>query len=132
MNPTISMIAPSPSSVGGSSTMRNTRSSAVDAISATTVSQLGLSEVVAAPLLHDPRRVIANEREQLAEIAVSARYNAGLNPEAYYRDPITIDDVQSSRMIADPLHLLEIPGAVASIGAFVFAVTLPVSDAVLI
>lgn len=44
--------------------------------------------------------------EQLAEIAVSARYNAGLNPDAYYRDPITIDDVQSSRMIADPLTKL--------------------------
>ena len=42
--------------------------------------------------------------EQLAEIAVSTRYNASLNPEAYYRDPITIDDVQSSRMIADPAH----------------------------
>ena len=41
--------------------------------------------------------------EQLAEIAVSTRYNASLNPEAYYRDPITIDDVQSSRMMADPL-----------------------------
>jgi acetyl-CoA acetyltransferase len=44
--------------------------------------------------------------EQLAEIAVSARYNASLNPEAYYRDPITIDDVQSSRMMADPLTKL--------------------------
>jgi acetyl-CoA acetyltransferase len=44
--------------------------------------------------------------EQLAEIAVSTRYNASLNPEAYYRDPITIDDVQSSRMIADPLTKL--------------------------
>ncbi len=44
--------------------------------------------------------------EQLAEIAVSTRYNASLNPDAYYRDPITIDDVQSSRMIADPLTKL--------------------------
>ena len=44
--------------------------------------------------------------EQLAEIAVSARYNAGLNPHAYYRDPITIEDVQSSRMIADPFTKL--------------------------
>ena len=44
--------------------------------------------------------------EQLAEIAVSARYNAGLNPDAYYREPITIDDVQSSAMIADPLTKL--------------------------
>jgi acetyl-CoA acetyltransferase len=44
--------------------------------------------------------------EQLAEIAVAARYNAGFNPDAYYRDPITIDDVNSSPMIADPLTKL--------------------------
>jgi acetyl-CoA acetyltransferase len=45
--------------------------------------------------------------EQLAEIAVSARYNAGFNPDAYYRDPITIDDVLGSPMIADPLTTLQ-------------------------
>lgn len=44
--------------------------------------------------------------EQLAEIAVSTRHNASLNPDAYYRDPITIDDVQDSGMIADPLTKL--------------------------
>lgn len=44
--------------------------------------------------------------EQLAEIAVSTRYNASLNPDAYYRDPITIEDVQASDMIADPLTKL--------------------------
>ena len=44
--------------------------------------------------------------EQLAEVAVSARHNAGLNPDAYYRDPITIDDVNSSEMMADPLTKL--------------------------
>jgi acetyl-CoA acetyltransferase len=44
--------------------------------------------------------------EQLAEIAVSARYNAGFNPDAYYRDPLTIDEVNSAPMIADPLTKL--------------------------
>jgi len=44
--------------------------------------------------------------EQLAEIAVSTRYNASFNPEAFYRDPITIDEVNSSRMMADPLTKL--------------------------
>jgi acetyl-CoA acetyltransferase len=44
--------------------------------------------------------------EQLAEIAVSTRYNASLNPDATHRQPITIDDVQNSRMIADPLTQL--------------------------
>ena len=44
--------------------------------------------------------------DQLAEIAVSARANAALNPDAYYRDPITIDDVHASGVIADPLTKL--------------------------
>jgi len=44
--------------------------------------------------------------EQLAEVAVSARYNAQDNPEAYYRDPITIDEVLSGPMIADPFTKL--------------------------
>jgi acetyl-CoA acetyltransferase len=41
--------------------------------------------------------------EQLAEIAVAARFNAKDNPEAYYRDPITVDEVLSAPMMADPL-----------------------------
>jgi acetyl-CoA acetyltransferase len=45
--------------------------------------------------------------EQLAEISVGVREFAGLNPLAMYRDPITVDDVLGSRMIADPLHKLE-------------------------
>jgi acetyl-CoA acetyltransferase len=44
--------------------------------------------------------------EQLAEIAVSTRQNASLNPDAYYRDPITIEDVNTSPLIADPLTTL--------------------------
>jgi acetyl-CoA acetyltransferase len=45
--------------------------------------------------------------EQLAEIAVACRANAALNPDALYRDPITIDDVLASPMIASPLHRLD-------------------------
>jgi len=45
--------------------------------------------------------------EQLAEIAVAVRGHAALNPNALYRDPITVDDVVNSRMIADPLHKLD-------------------------
>ena len=44
--------------------------------------------------------------EQLAEIAVAARNNASFNPEAYYREPISIDDVNNSPLIADPLTTL--------------------------
>lgn len=45
--------------------------------------------------------------EQLAEVAVTMRRNAGRNPGAMYRKPITVDDVLSSRLIADPLHMLD-------------------------
>jgi acetyl-CoA acetyltransferase len=44
--------------------------------------------------------------DQFANIAVDTRYNAGLNPDAYYRDPITVQDVQESGMIADPFTKL--------------------------
>ncbi|MGW7204851.1 thiolase C-terminal domain-containing protein [Streptomyces sp. NPDC054837] len=44
--------------------------------------------------------------EQLAEVAVQARANAALNPEAMFRTPITVDDVMSGPMIADPFTKL--------------------------
>jgi acetyl-CoA acetyltransferase len=44
--------------------------------------------------------------EQLAEVAVSTRHNAHLNPDAYYQDPITIDDVVDAPMVWDPLTKL--------------------------
>jgi acetyl-CoA acetyltransferase len=45
--------------------------------------------------------------EQLAEIAVQVRANASRNPLAMYRDPITVEDVVSSRPICTPLHKLD-------------------------
>ncbi len=42
-------------------------------------------------------------REQLAEVAVAARQWAQLNPEALMRDPLTIEEVLSARMVSDPL-----------------------------
>ena len=45
--------------------------------------------------------------EQMAAVAVSGRQYAELNPTAQMRAPITIEDVVNSRMIADPLHLLD-------------------------
>ncbi|MFF3347422.1 acetyl-CoA acetyltransferase [Streptomyces sp. NPDC002779] len=44
--------------------------------------------------------------EQLAEVAVQARQHAALNPQAMFRDPITVDDVLSGPMIADPFTKL--------------------------
>lgn len=45
--------------------------------------------------------------EQLARVAVTTRAHAALNPAAEKRAPISVADVLSSRLIADPLHLLD-------------------------
>ncbi len=42
-------------------------------------------------------------KEQLAEVAVSARAWAQLNPAATMRDPLSVEDVVNARMIVDPL-----------------------------
>jgi acetyl-CoA acetyltransferase len=46
-------------------------------------------------------------REQLAEVAVAARQWAKLNPQAFKRDHLTVEDVLASRMISSPLSLLD-------------------------
>ena len=45
--------------------------------------------------------------EQLAEIAVTMRRHASMNPLAKFRDLITVEDVMSSRVVSSPLHLLD-------------------------
>ena len=57
--------------------------------------------------------------EQLAEIAVSTRRWAALNPRARYRDPITVDDVLASPLQSSPLHLLDCCLVTDGAGAFV-------------
>lgn len=42
-------------------------------------------------------------REQLAEVAVAARAWANLNPAAFARGPLSVEDVLRSRMVSDPL-----------------------------
>jgi acetyl-CoA acetyltransferase len=46
-------------------------------------------------------------REQMAQIALNARRNAGLNPKAIYRDPMALDDYLSARMISEPFCLYD-------------------------
>jgi acetyl-CoA acetyltransferase len=45
--------------------------------------------------------------DHFGEIAINARRNAATNPDARFRDPITMEDHHNSRMIADPLRLLD-------------------------
>ncbi len=45
--------------------------------------------------------------EQLAYVAVAQRRWAAKNPRVAFRDPVTVEDVLASRMVAYPFHLLE-------------------------
>lgn len=45
--------------------------------------------------------------DHFGEIAINARRNAASNPDARFRAPITMEDHHSSRLIADPLRLLD-------------------------
>jgi acetyl-CoA acetyltransferase len=60
-------------------------------------------------------------REQLAEVAVAARAWAQLNPDAFSRDPLTIDDVLSAPLISDPLGVRDC--CLVTDGAAAFVVT---------
>jgi acetyl-CoA acetyltransferase len=51
--------------------------------------------------------VYGTTREQLAQIALNGRKNAALNPNAIYRDPMTMDDYMAARMISTPFCLFD-------------------------
>lgn len=57
--------------------------------------------------------------EQLAQIAVSTRAWATMNPKARFQEPITVDDVLASPMQCSPLHLLDCCLVTDGAGAFV-------------
>jgi len=46
-------------------------------------------------------------REQMAQVALTARRNAGLNPKAIYREPLTLDEYLSARIISTPFVLYD-------------------------
>jgi len=43
--------------------------------------------------------------DQLAMVSVKARKHGGLNPDAQFRDPVTIEQVKQARPVADPMTL---------------------------
>ncbi|MGG4053967.1 thiolase [Delftia tsuruhatensis] len=43
------------------------------------------------------------KREQLGEVALAARAWAQLNPDAFMRDPLSMEDYLAARMVTDPL-----------------------------
>jgi acetyl-CoA acetyltransferase len=61
--------------------------------------------------------VYGTTKEQLGWLAINSRRNAGLNPRAAFREPLTMDDYLSARPISTPFGLLDcdipIDGAIA-------------------
>jgi len=45
--------------------------------------------------------------EHLGKIAIASRYHASLNPGAIFRKPMTMDEYLSSRIVSDPIRLLD-------------------------
>jgi acetyl-CoA C-acetyltransferase len=43
---------------------------------------------------------------EIAQVAVKNHANAARNPHAHFREPVTLEQVMESRMVADPLRLL--------------------------
>ena len=64
---------------------------------------VGLYAMIAQRHMH----LYGTTSEQLAQVAVSTRKHASMNPEALFRTPITVEDVVNARVISSPLHLLD-------------------------
>ncbi len=60
--------------------------------------------------------------EQMAMIAINGRRNAGRNPKAVYREPMTLDDYFASRMISTPFRLFDCDAPVDGSTAVVVSV----------
>jgi acetyl-CoA acetyltransferase len=45
--------------------------------------------------------------EHFGKIAVTARYHATLNPNAYLKKPLTLEDYKNARLISDPIRLYD-------------------------
>jgi acetyl-CoA acetyltransferase len=60
-----------------------------------------------APMARRHMEMYGTTSLQLAEIAVNTRNNAMRNPNATMRRPISVEDHQNSRLISEPLRLLD-------------------------
>lgn len=68
------------------------------------------------------------DRTMLGEIAINARTNAGRNPDAVYREPMSMDDYLSARMISTPFGLYDCDVPVDGAVAFVISAVETAAD----
>lgn len=67
------------------------------------MSAVNLMALYAQRHLHD----YGTTSEQMAQIAMTCRANAVLNPKAVFRTPMSMDDYMASRMISTPLRMFD-------------------------
>jgi acetyl-CoA acetyltransferase len=67
-------------------------------------------------------------KEQLGWLAINSRRNAAFNPRAIYRDPLSMDEYLSARMISDPFGLLDCDVPVDGSVAFVVSTAAAAAD----
>jgi acetyl-CoA acetyltransferase len=60
-----------------------------------------------APIMRRHMHEYRTSLDHFGKIAVAARYHASLNPDAYLRRPITLDDYKNAPAISDPIRLLD-------------------------
>ena len=60
-------------------------------------------------------------KEQLGWLAINSRRNAGLNPDAVFREPMTMDDYLAARVVSTPFSLFDCDVPVD--GSIAFVVT---------
>jgi acetyl-CoA acetyltransferase len=62
-------------------------------------------------------------REVLGRIAVNSRTNAGTNPNAVYREPLTMEEYLAGRMVREPLSVYDMDVPLDGADAFVITTT---------
>jgi acetyl-CoA C-acetyltransferase len=68
--------------------------------------------------------------EDVAEVTVRNRANGSKNPNAQFQTPVTPEEVNSSRMVSDPLRLLHVSAVSDGAGAVLLTRTAPEGEGV--
>ncbi len=87
----------------------------------------GINIIAAAAQRHFAQ--YGTRREMLGALAINSRRNAGLNPKAVLRSPITMDDYLGARWISTPFGLLDCDILIDASTAFVISAVDAAADA---
>ena len=83
------------------------RAAAMSAMGSTPAVGAGFAPIGCALLARRYFHEYGTSRQQLAQVALTDRRHAHLNPKAVFREPLTMTDYMDARMIAEPLCLYD-------------------------